>query len=447
MRLAAIKAFLDFERGQQLREAPPASLADAPGRPLYAQLLRGLVRHKRFLEAEVARLAKGDAKRLDRVVVSVAMLGLLQLRWLSGVPPHAAVYETVALAARLGYARAKGWVNGVLRAAQREIEQGGIWGGAGEAGAVPLAVRTSHPDWMVERWRARFGDAGCEAICEANNRFTGITLRVEPGGEAREAAIAALAAEGIAAAPHGRWAGAITCERGAALLQSAAFREGRLYVQDTSSQLLSAWTAPLWQGTVLDACAAPGGKLTHLMRLAPRARLIAAEPHATRLALVRENLRRLKHDVPAPLKAMLIADAARPPFRPASLDAVLLDVPCLSTGMIRKYPEIKWRKRAEDLGALTAAQAALLDGVADLLRPGGYLLYSTCSLEPEENEGQVAAFLRRHPAFARVSFASLRPPEGFTGDPAGLMSAEGDFQTLPNDAWMGLYGALLRKNA
>jgi len=146
------------------------------------------------------------------------------------------------------------------------------------------------------------------------------------------------------------------------------------------------------------------------------------------------------------IETVLIADAARAPIREGSLDGVLLDVPCLSTGMIRKYPEIKWRKRLEDLPPLAEAQAALLDGAARTLRPGGHVLYSTCSLEPEENEMQVDAFFARHPSFTRVGFDTLPVPAGFSGNAGTLITSAGDFQALPGPDWMGLYGALLRKS-
>ena len=123
---------------------------------------------------------------------------------------HAALFETVSLVARLGYARAKGFVNGVLRSAQREIDAGHLWAGGGDPAAVPLAVRTSHPDWMVGRWRAHYGYTLCESICEANNAFAGLTLRVEPGPEAREAVLEALGNERVTAEAHSAWAGAVT---------------------------------------------------------------------------------------------------------------------------------------------------------------------------------------------------------------------------------------------
>jgi 16S rRNA (cytosine967-C5)-methyltransferase len=435
-RVAAIKAFLDFEGGATPRN-PPAALVDESERRLYTRLVAGLLRHKRLLEAEVLRLNRGPAGRLDRVAVAIAMLGLLQLREME-IAPHAVLYETVEVAARLGYARAKGWINAVLRSALRERDSGA------PGAEYPLAVRTSHPDWMVERWRARYGEARCTEICEANNEFAGLAVRVEHGRAERDAVSAALQAEGVGAEPHPLLGEALVSGQIGAVVRSAAFREGKLFVQDAASQLLTAWTAPLWRGRLLDACAAPGGKLTHLLRLAePGLRVVATERERSRFRLIRDNLTRLQ----LPARSFVIADAARPPFPPGSFDTVLLDVPCLSTGIIRKYPEIKWRKRLDDLTALTAAQAAMLDAAAALLRPGGRILYSTCSLEPEENEQQVAAFLARHSGFARGSFAELPVPAGFTGSTDHVLSEAGDFQALPGPHWMGLYAALLERRA
>ena len=438
-RVAAIKAFLDFEGGLAPRE-PPSALTDESERRLYTRLGAGLLRHKRLLEAEVLRLNRVPAGRLDRVAVAIAMLGLLQLREME-IAPHAVLFETVEVAARLGYTRAKGWINGILRSALREREAGG-----GGTESYPLAIRTSHPDWLVERWRARYGEARCAEICEANNSFPGLAVRIERGhsgnGGERDALIAALQAEGAGARPHPMLDSALMTDQLGALLRSSVFREGKLFVQDAASQLLTAWTAPLWRGRLLDACAAPGGKLTHLLRLAePGLRLVAAERERGRLGLIRDNLERLH----LPTPPLLLADASRPPFAPESFDTVLLDVPCLSTGIVRKYPEIKWRKRLEDLTALTAAQAAMLDAAAELLRPGGRILYSTCSLEPEENEQQVAAFFARHAGFARIPFAELPLPAGFTGSPGNFLAETGDFQALPGPHGMGLYAAILER--
>jgi 16S rRNA (cytosine967-C5)-methyltransferase len=207
-----------------------------------------------------------------------------------------------------------------------------------------------------------------------------------------------------------------------------------------SSQLLVAWAAPLLRGRVLDACVAPGGKLTHLLGLRrPGDRVVGAELSAARLARVRANLTRLG----LPTAPLVQADARALPFAAGAWDAVLLDAPCSATGMIRKYPELKWRKHAEDLPRFATAQAALLAEAARVVRPGGAIVYATCSLEPEENEEAVASFLAAHPAFRRRGFDTLPAPRGLAADPLTLLTPQGDLLLLPGPGQMGLYAALL----
>jgi 16S rRNA (cytosine967-C5)-methyltransferase len=268
----------------------------------------------------------------------------------------------------------------------------------------------------------------------------------------------------------------------AALLDSPAFAEGLCTVQDAGSQLLGCWIAPLLRGPLLDACCAPGGKLTHLAELALRGfnaplrgvpeplrgaaeplrgvpeplrgvagaqpkpagplRLMGLDSSAKRLARVRENFRRLRLNAPA----LVAGDARHLPFRAGApgggWDTILLDVPCSATGMIRKYPELKWRRHAEDLVRLGETQGALLDAAAPAVAPGGRIVYVTCSLEPEENEQQVEAFLARTPGFRRRSFRDIPPPPGL-GDPGGLVDAAGDLHVLPDTDRMGLFAAIL----
>lgn len=437
MRLAAARAYLDFlDGGRPAEEAPPRIRAPADRR-LFAQLLRGMVRHKRLLEAELARLTERPPARQHPALTTIALLGLYQLRFLERVPPHAAVYETVGLARALGQGRAAGWVNAILRRAQREQAQSAAW-----LAAQPVAVRTSHPDWMARRWQAQYGEREAERICEANNLGGGATLRVEQGRISPRDLMRALADEEIDATPHPLLPGALRVARAGALLRSRGFREGHCYVQDIASQLLLAWVAHLFTGRVLDACAAPGGKLTWLAGLR-RAHLsvLGADIAPGRLRMVRENFTRMR--LPPP--ALLRADAARLPFGESALDGILLDVPCSATGMIRKYPELKWRKRERDLPAYVALQKKLLWDAARAVRPGGWLLYITCSLEAEENEHNVAAFLEAHAHFRRRSFGDLAPPKKL-GEPAeSFITREGDFRVLPAADRMGLYAALLEK--
>lgn len=442
-RLAALRDYLAFQRGESLREEPPAHLRAEPDRRLYVQLLRGMVRHRRLLEAELERLARRPLRRLDPAVAAAALLGLFQLYFLERVPAHAAVFETVGLAGALKQNRARGLINGVLRAALRE----GAESRAAFA-ALPLAVRTSHPDWMVARWTARYGEAATTAICEANNAGGGLTARVETGRISRDELLKRLAAENVTAEVHPLLSGAILVGQAGALLFGRAFAEGLCYVQDVSSQLLLAWTAPLLTGRVMDVCAAPGGKLSYLAGLRrDDLQVLGADISPRRLARVRENFARL--GLPPP--PLLAADGCRLPLPGGSEpggwpDGLLLDVPCSATGIIRRHPELKWRKLPEHLPGHVEMQRALLAEAARVLKPGGLLLYATCSIEPEENEENVAWFLTTHPEFRRRRLNEIPPPAGL-GEPAGgLLTAEGDLLILPGPDRTGMYGALLQKN-
>jgi len=465
VRLAAVRAYAAFREGGVFRPTAPASLREPQQRRLYANLLRGMVRHSRRLEAEAARLAKRPPERLTPPVMGALVLGLYQLLELQQAD-HAAVFETVELLGALGHARAKGLVNAVLRGALRERAAEGLSHSAVSTAErsppdVPrrpkprppasLAERTSHPDWLVERWVRRYGAAVAEHICEANNRFESSGVRVNEARTGQAELLERLAREGVAAAPHPLLPGALLVPHLAALLDSAAFAEGLCYVQDAGSQLLGCWIAPLLRGAVLDACCAPGGKLTHLAELAQRGatgplRLVGLDSSAKRLVRVRENFRRLRLNPPA----LVAGDARHLPFRTAApagrWNAILLDVPCSATGMIRKYPELKWRRHAEDLDRLSGIQRDLLDAAAQAIAPGGVIVYVTCSLEPEENEEQVDAFLARKPGFRRRSFRDIPPPQG-SGDLASLVDAAGHLRVLPDTDRMGLFAAVLESSA
>ncbi len=436
VRLAVLRAYVRFAGGGTLESHPAPLEHGTDAARAYTRFLLGLVRHRRWLEAEVERLAGRPLARLDPAVAAAAMLGLLQLHVLR-MPEHAVVFEAVQAAAALGFGSAKGLVNALLRAALRERAAG-----RDPRAAYPLAIRTSHPDWLVERWTRHYGAERAQAVCEASAQFEALSARVETQRIEPAALLARLAAEGVAAEPHPLLPGAIRVPRLGDLLSSAAFREGLCYVQDVASQVLMHWVEPRLRGRVLDACAAPGGKLTHLLGLGGAGRwLVGVDRDAARLARIRENVARL-HVSSAPL---LAADGRRLPFRDGAWDAVLLDVPCSATGMIRKYPELTWRKHAQDLPQYAATQAALLDEAARLVGEGGLIVYSTCSLEPEENEEQMTAFLARHPAYRLLPFTALAPPPGLGEPPGALLTDAGHLLVLPAADRLGLFAALLER--
>ena len=442
LRRAILRAYMAVEGGADLAQTPPPALRGEAERRRFTRWLRGMVRHRRRLRAELAHLARGGLDGVQPRVAALALLGLYALRF-EETPPHAVLYETVALAPGEGVGRAKGWINGVLRAATRLDLP------AFEAG-LSLGEATSHPDWMIGRWERQYGAARTAEICRANNQYGGSTLRVETRRITPAALCERLAAEGIEAEIHPLWPTALRVENLGPLLRSPSFSEGLCYVQDLSSQVACAWLAPALGGRLLEPCAAPGGKLTWLRGRAgegtPAAWQAGADLDGRRLARVRENLRRLR----LPETALLQADGRRLPFADGGpgrgWDAVLLDAPCSATGMIRKYPEMKWRKQPEQLSPLVEMQAALLDESLRVLRPGGHLAYITCSLEGEENGGQVAALLERQPTLRQVSLDTLPLPEGAHPSLREALTADGAMLLFPGKGHMGLYAALLRKH-
>ncbi|MDH5751763.1 MAG: methyltransferase domain-containing protein [Deltaproteobacteria bacterium] len=446
VRLLVARALLDFLAGNEFDSQPPDALSEEKDRRLFVNLLRGVVRHWRFLQGEVFRLSGRKADRLDQTLGLLACLGLYQIRFMR-LPDHAAVNETVELAPTLGRHHGKGWLNGVLRAAARE--------GLRETDSpekLSLAMRTSHPDWMVERWQKRFGETLTGELCENNNRFSGAGVRVETGRISPEKLLEWLDDESVQAEMHPLLHGSLWVENTAALLASQAFERGLCYVQDVSSQLLVSWITPLLSGMVLDVCCAPGGKLTQLAgQLGGKARLTALDISSHRLERVRENILRLGLTG----VRLLQADGRRLPFvRGENLpevrlrrgwDAVVLDAPCSATGTIRKYPEMKLRKLPGDLPRLADSQQALLAEAARVVRPGGLVCYITCSLEREENQDVVDTFLEAHPGWRRLSFGDIPTPEGLAEDPRGFITDGGDFFILPGKNWMGMYGACLQR--
>ena len=268
-----------------------------------------------------------------------------------------------------------------------------------------LALRASHPTWLVERWWARYGPAEAEALALAMNEAPPVVVRANTLRLPPAAVAAALRAAGVTAAATRFAPEGLTLERAGDLRQLAPLQEGSAAVQDEAAILVGHALGPQPGETVADVCAAPGTKTTHLAALmANRGRIIAADPHPGRLGLLREACVRLGATVVEPrlADARALADALGP-----TCDRVLVDAPCSNLGVLRRNPDGKWRRRPGDFATLVPAQARILEAAAGLVRPGGVLVYATCSLEPEENEAVLAGF-RAPPA--RTSCPIALPP-------------------------------------
>jgi 16S rRNA (cytosine967-C5)-methyltransferase len=424
-RRAALHALRDVRGGRPFQAALDRAvrrLGD-PDRRLVHELAAGVLRGQTALDARLAPLVPRGWASVAPELQEVLRLGAFQLTALDRVPAHAAVDTSVALAKEAGGPRAGGFVNAVLRRLGQVVPSPAV----AESSAAGLAAAASHPPWLVERWLARFGPAETEALLRWNN--TRPMLVLQPARASVEALDRRWREAGIETRAAPFEAGLVTDRTRPQALPGYA--EGHFMVQDPAQALLARFAALPAGMTVFDACAAPGGKAIALGRAAGR--VVAGDASRARVRRLAENLRRAGSGREYPV----VADVRRPPVRTA--DAVLLDAPCLGTGTFARHPDARWRVTPDALGRLARRQAALLEGAATAVAPGGILLYSTCSIEPEENAEQVNRFLERHPEFHREASPRF---------PAELLSAEGDLALLPQRHGVdGAFAARLRRSS
>lgn len=406
---------------------------------LLRELVTGTLRWQGALDGVLAPLSRTPLARLDVEVLTSLRLGTYQLLHLDRVPASAVVDDAVALVRAAKKASATGLVNAVLRKIARG-ERGAPPVGEDEAAA--LARVASHPEWLVRRWLARRSRAEVEAWLAFDNTPAAMTLRVNPLVAADRATVAeALAACGVVTEPC-RYAPLGLLVREGNPLGTPPFAAGACFLQDEGSQL-AALIAPVGPGMrVLDVCGSPGGKtLAYAAAAGPLGHVIAADVRARRVRLLADTVTRAHAS-----RALVVhsPEDGPLPFRAATFDVVAVDAPCSGLGTLRRDPDIKWRRTPADLAAFAARQLELLRRAAVLVRPGGALVYTTCSSEPDENADVVAHFLAGAPGFALH-----RSDEGPAGAAVtGCTTAEGLFMTDPATHGLECYfGAVLRRSA
>jgi 16S rRNA (cytosine967-C5)-methyltransferase len=377
---------------------------------LATELVYGTLRHRTQVDWALGRALHGRLDRLPPRIRDVLRLGAYQLIFLSRVPARAACYETVELARRVGHPGTVALVNAVMR---RLAASPPVWPEqADTAGAI--AVRWSHPEWLVARWLARLGPDETRALCAANNATPPSCVRLNTLRGTIAELDARLRALGIDAEPSALVPEGRRITGGSPGARDAAYAAGLYVPQDEGSMLVAHFVAPKPGEFVIDACAAPGGKTTHLAALmGGRGRVLACDVLPKKLDTIVRRCERL--GVPG-VETRLIDSAQLGEAYPAVADRVLVDAPCSGLGVVRRRPEIRWRIRPRDLGPIAARQASILAGAAGAVRPGGCLVYSVCTTEPEEGRDVVAAFLAATPSFESV------PLDGWkfaTPDPQG----------------------------
>ena len=363
---------------------------------LAMELVYGTLRWQRYLDWILAPHSRRRLETLDARVRVILRVTAYQIALLDRVPSFAAVNDAVTLAPPTP--GVKPFVNAVLRSfarrAPREREPA-----APRDPVDALATRCSFPTWLAARWVARFGREEAEALMRASNERPPLTLRANALRTDRDALAGRLAAEeGLVGRPTRHAPEGLVVGPGGAPASWRAFGDGSFAVQDEASMLVARLLAPEPGTTIADVCAAPGTKTTHIAELmADRGRVLAFDREPERLARVREAAARLGITIIDARDGAV--DALAPGFRDAC-DAVLVDAPCSNLGVLRRNPEVKWRRQPSDLGLASRQQSEILAAAATMVKPGGRLVYATCSLEPEENETVVSAFLQARPEFA-----------------------------------------------
>jgi 16S rRNA (cytosine967-C5)-methyltransferase len=412
-RLAAFRILQQVENGAF---SSVLLAAEEPGlkpldRALCHELALGVLRWQGWLDKLVEHYAKRAIGSLDVPVRIALRLGLYQLRFLTRIPESAAVNESVNLVRAARLSSAKAFVNAVLRRAIREADYDPS--AAVSDPVERIAIETSHPVWLIERWATSFGRSEAESFARANNTVPPVVFRTVMTKANEDEVLGSLRQAGAqldrSSVADGAWR-----VSGAVPLLRELSEAGRIYLQDEASQLVAQLVETRPGDFVLDVCAAPGGKTTYMAdRAGDQAIVIAGDRSAGRLATLIESASRQRLKSIRPMQ--LDAEESLP-FRSGAFDRVLVDAPCSGTGTLRRNPEIRWRLAADEIPALAGRQKQILKQAAEVLKPGGRLVYSTCSVEREENEEVVEQFLARDVRFHVVSTQRTWPQrEGSDG--------------------------------
>jgi 16S rRNA (cytosine967-C5)-methyltransferase len=409
---------------------------------LLHELAIGTVRWQSRLDAAIGALSSVPLAKLDLEVLLALRLAAYQLLYLTRVPASAVVHDAVAQVRQARKSSAAGLTNAVLRrlaaGARPPLPTRPVAPVADDVAPwiAYLAAEHAHPAWLVARWLAREPLAAVEAWLAFNNTTPDLTLRLNPlAGTSRAATLDALAAEGVAVAPSRYAPDGVRVVDGAAATGRAVASGGCL-IQDEGSQLAGLFAAVAQGERVLDVCAAPGGKALMYAAAAAPGLLVACDARYARVALLTETLRRGR----APRAGVIHLDPdAGLPFG-AAFDVVVVDAPCSGLGTLRRDPDIKWRRQPADFTRFAARQVDLVRRAAACVRPGGRLVYTTCSTEPEENDAVVATVLATVPEVQRVAARPLSPAL------APFVAADGTFRTHPaRDGLDGYFGVALRR--
>jgi 16S rRNA (cytosine967-C5)-methyltransferase len=439
-RAAAFEILLRVERDQsyasELLHSSRLAKLSSSDHGLATELVMGVLRWRSLLDQRLASTSSQELDRLDPEVLAALRLGIYQLQFLSRVPARAAIFESVELVKAARKRSAASFVNAILRKARQNHAESTLEAIERCADTAELAACSAHPEWLVGRWVERYGLASARHICVHNQSVPVTAIHMYDDQSEKE-----LAEAGLQLRPGLLVSSARRVDSGD-VTKTSAYREGRISIQDEASQLVA-----LLAGhgeRILDCCAAPGSKTALLAKRNPRARVLASELYPHRAGLLHEL-------VSLPNVHVVVADARQLPFA-SGFDRILADVPCSGTGTLARNPEIKWRLKPEDLTDLQARQTAILKSALGHLAVGGRLVYSTCSLEREENEAVVEAALEDSGGFTPIDcqeeLDQLRRSNELRWEDIGSLLAGPYLRTIPGEhPCDGFFAAIIERKA
>ncbi len=405
-------------------------------RQLAVMLVMGVLREQEYLDIVISRFSKTKLAKMKPLTLAALRIGIVQICCLERIPDSAAVNETVKALKKMGQPTwLCSFVNGTLRniARNKESLPGPENAGPGETPVL------NHPAWLTARWQKRFGLEQMQAICRVNSLEPALCLQVNCTRTDREALAAQFAEQGITSTP-GSFApdSLILHEQRGAVTNLPGFADGLFQVQDQAARLACELLGPFKeQGRYLDGCAGLGGKTCILATLLPQeSSLFAVDPDPRRFRLLKENLQRQGLAERVEVMQQQLEEFAE--TKETLFDGILIDAPCTGTGVIRKHPDIRWNRQPEDFVASQEKQLELLRIAAALVKPGGVLVYATCSLEPEENQEVIEQFLAANDAFELTDCRDFLPETA-----ASLVDAKGFFAPLPTEEIEGFFAARL----
>ncbi len=362
---------------------------------LVREIVYGIIENKLYIDHIISKASKIRLKKIHPVILEILRMGIYQILFMDKIPNSAAVNESVKLAKKYGHKGTIGYVNGILRAITRDKDKFLKIDESDKAQFI--SIKYSHPKWIVERWIKEYGVDFTEKLCKANNETPYLNIRVNTLKTKKDELISKLTEKGIKL-KEGLYADDCIIVDGANNITSLQeFRDGLFTIQDESSMLVAQIMDPVGGSTVLDVCSAPGGKSTHVAQyMGNMGMIISRDIFNHKIKLIEENSKRLGIDI---IKLENHDALMKDNKLIGKIDYVLLDAPCSGLGLIRRKPEIKWNRSEEDISILSKLQYDIIDNVKDYIKPGGILVYSTCTIEKDENINIINRFIGENPDF------------------------------------------------